>query len=188
MSARHLQTPISEASERSASSSFLSLRRHLSSAHLIASPVVHALAPSARSLAVPSNKSYNSSADLRVQEPIVMDFSSGWREGPVHEWYKGQPTMRFLNLEYRKELTGAFRHEFIVVQLDNATCCRFDRRAKQELRVHPVKDEGTIAEDSAHVLHPSQAGFAAIGNESELVLSDILLRASTATSPAGRWH
>ncbi|KAG8684596.1 hypothetical protein FRC08_013614 [Ceratobasidium sp. 394] len=170
MSARPLQTPISEASERSASSLLLSLRRHLSSTHLIASPVVHALAPSARSLAVPSNKSYNSSADLRVQEPIVMDFSSGWQAGPVDEWYKSQPTTRFLHLEYRKELTGAFRHEFIVVQLDNGTCCRFDRRAKQELRVHAVKDEGTIAEDTAHVLHLSQAGFAAIGNESELVL------------------
>ncbi|KAG8694243.1 hypothetical protein FRC08_008609 [Ceratobasidium sp. 394] len=170
MSTWPLPTSISETSERSVSSVLLSLRRHLSSTHLIASPVVHALAPSARSLAVPSNKSYNSSADSRVQEPIVMDFSSGWRAGPVHEWYKSQPTTRFLHLEYRKELTGAFRHEFIVVQLDNGTCCRFDRRAKQELRVHAVKDEGTIAEDTAHVLHLSQAGFAAIGNESELVL------------------
>ncbi|KAG9075753.1 hypothetical protein FS749_012538 [Ceratobasidium sp. UAMH 11750] len=100
-----------------------------------------------------------------------MDFSSGWQAGPVYEWYKSQPTKKFLQLEYRKDLTGAFRHEFIVVRLDNGTCCRFDRRAKQELRVHAVKDEGTIAEDTAYVLHFSEAGFTAIGNESELVLS-----------------
>ncbi|KAG8794311.1 hypothetical protein FRC12_024972 [Ceratobasidium sp. 428] len=142
------------------------------SAHLLASPVVYSTAPSARSLAVPCNRSYNDSLpNVRSQEPILIDFLSGWQTGSVHEWYTRQPTTRFLLLEYRKDLTGTFRHEFIVVRLDNGACCRFDRRAKQDLRVHAVKDKGTVAEDTAHVLHPSQPEFTAIEDGSELILS-----------------
>ncbi|KAG8778683.1 hypothetical protein FRC12_024860 [Ceratobasidium sp. 428] len=139
--------------------------------HLVASPIVYATAPSARSLAAPSNESYNNSQpSIRSQEPILIDFPSGWQTGSVHEWYTRQPTTRFLRLEYRKDLTGTFRHEFIVMRLDNGTCCRFDRRAKQDLRVHAVKDKGTVAEDTAHVLHSSQPEFTAIEDSSELIL------------------
>ncbi|KAG8774086.1 hypothetical protein FRC12_002165 [Ceratobasidium sp. 428] len=147
-------------------------KSYQNSAHLLASLVVYMTAPSARSLALPSNEFYNSPhPNVRSQEPILIDFSSGWQTGSVHEWYTHQPTTRFLCLEYRKDLAGTFRHEFIVVRLDNGACCRFDRRARQDLRVHAVKDEGTVAEDTAHVLHSSQPEFTAIEDSSELILS-----------------
>jgi hypothetical protein len=117
------------------------------------------------------NSRSNCFGGLKDQDPILIDFSSGWKSGPIHEWYTSQPNTRFTSLEYRKELTGRFRHEFIVARLENGTCCRFDRRAKQYMRVHAVEDVGTIAEDTAQVICQIQPEYANVGEQSELVLS-----------------
>lgn len=107
----------------------------------------------------------------RSQGPIILDFLSAEGKVAVHNWYKQQlPNTRFTSLEYRKDKKGTFKHEFIVVLLEGGLC-RFDRRAREDLRGHALKKEGTMAEDSAQVLSSSEEGYTEIMEQSEVLLS-----------------
>lgn len=129
------------------------------------------VAPASRVMVPSSNKVYTSSGH-RTQLPIVLDFTSEEGRATVHQWYKNQgPKTRFTSLEYRKDREGQFRHEFIVVRLNDTTLCRFDRRAREDLRGYALKDEGTITEDSAHVLYSDQKEYKELDEESEVLLS-----------------
>ncbi|CCO29159.1 hypothetical protein BN14_03163 [Rhizoctonia solani AG-1 IB] len=89
----------------------------------------------------------------RTQSRFILDFHSDKGRADVQNWYKYQGrNTRFTLLEYRKDMYGRVRHEFIVVRLDDTTLCRFDRRARDEERGYALRDEGVPAEDSAHVL------------------------------------
>lgn len=106
----------------------------------------------------------------RTQTPIVLDFRSEVGLVAIQDWYTQMPTTRFTSLEYRKDRVGAFRHEFIVVRLGTHHLCRFDRRAREDRRAHALQDEGTLAEDTAHIIHSSEPEYSNIGQNSEVLL------------------
>ncbi|KAH7332893.1 hypothetical protein B0J17DRAFT_579853, partial [Rhizoctonia solani] len=102
------------------------------------------------SIVASANKVVGSSKG-HSQEPHRIGFPYGWRVGPTEEWYTSQPSTRFTQLQYRKEHKKPWEHEYIVVELDNGTVCRFDRRAHAETLI-----------DAKH--------YSEINNESDLVL------------------
>ncbi|CUA67255.1 hypothetical protein RSOLAG22IIIB_07301 [Rhizoctonia solani] len=115
-------------------------------------PIVSCSAQASRPLASLANSSLQKSSVDRIQLPIILDFRSDEGKQDIRKWYYEQPTTWFTRVEHRKDTTGPFQHEFIVVYLENSTVCRFDRRARDDMRGYALKDEGTISEDSAHVI------------------------------------
>ncbi|KAL5635208.1 hypothetical protein ACGC1H_003036 [Rhizoctonia solani] len=140
------------------------------------SPIVSCAAPVSRPLASSANSSIQKYSTDRVQLPIILDFYSDGGKQEIREWYRKQPSTCFTHIEHRKETTGRFRHEFIVVHLDNSTVCRFDRRAREDMRGHALKDEGTISEDSAHVITEADTETKARFDESEVLTMKVLDR------------
>ncbi|KAF8596896.1 hypothetical protein BDV93DRAFT_610631 [Ceratobasidium sp. AG-I] len=136
---------------------------------------VRYLAPASRALTPSANLVLNASCLLfcERQPQMILDFTYDWpaHEGALYEWYRNQPTRKFTSLEYRKEFDGTFRHESIVLRLDNLTICRFDRRAQHNLRADAPKDEGTVSEDTAHVLRVGDPEYHDVENHSEILLS-----------------
>lgn len=129
------------------------------------------VAPFSRAM-VPSSNAVIASSGRRTPHHIILDFSSEEGRMAVHQWYERQgPHTRFTSLEYRTDRGGQLRHEFIVVRLDDGTICRFDRRAREDRRGHALKDEGTAAEDSVHVLRSFEAEYQELDKESEVLLS-----------------
>ncbi|KAG8742489.1 hypothetical protein FRC10_001385 [Ceratobasidium sp. 414] len=120
---------------------------------------------------VPSaNAISGSSFDERIQMPHKIAYPKGWREGDTESWYKGQPTTKFTHLQYRKEREGPFYHEYIVAEFDNDTVCRFDRRGDVATRAGAFTFKGTVAEDTAHVIHKYETHYTTINNNSDMVL------------------
>ncbi|EUC65087.1 hypothetical protein RSOL_496980 [Rhizoctonia solani AG-3 Rhs1AP] len=138
---------------------------------LALSPIVSCAAPVSRPLASSANSSIQKYSADRIQLPIVLDFQLSKGKNEIRNWYHRQPTTQFTCIEHRKETTGRFRHEFVVVHLDNSSVCRFDRRAREDMRGHALKDEGTISEDSAHVITQADTEAIARLDESEVLLS-----------------
>ncbi|CAE6380269.1 unnamed protein product [Rhizoctonia solani] len=105
------------------------------------------------------------------QLPHRISYPDGWRTGPTEAWYKDQPCTKFTQLQYRKERAKPWEHEYILVELDNGTVCRFDRRARTQNFADAFTSEGLDAEDTAHVIHKSdKEHYYAIINDSDLVL------------------
>ncbi|KAH7342100.1 hypothetical protein B0J17DRAFT_287643 [Rhizoctonia solani] len=127
-------------------------------------------APASRPLASSSNGSSQMSSTHRTQLPIILDFHSDDGKEAIRSWYRQQPTTRFTSLEYRKVIDGLFRHEFVVVHLDNSTVCRLDRRAREDLRGYALRGEGTVSEDSAHVVSLADTEHKAYLDRSEVLL------------------
>ncbi|KEP50589.1 hypothetical protein V565_077340 [Rhizoctonia solani 123E] len=136
----------------------------------VLSPIVSCSAPASRPLASSVNSSIQKYSVGRVQLPIVLDFQSDKGKQEIRNWYRKQPTTRFTRLEHRKDINGHFKHEFIAFYLDNSTICRFDRRAREDMRGHALKDEGTISEDSAHVITMVDTESRARLDESEVLM------------------
>ncbi|CAE6415623.1 unnamed protein product [Rhizoctonia solani] len=108
----------------------------------------------------------------RTQSRFILDFRSDKGRADVQNWYKYQGcNTRFTLLEYRKDIHGRVRHEFIVVWLDGATLCRFDRRARDEERSYALRDEGVPAEDSVHVLSSFETEYIELMSRTEVLLS-----------------
>ncbi|KEP45764.1 hypothetical protein V565_243210 [Rhizoctonia solani 123E] len=142
---------------------------------LALSPIVSCAAPVSRPLASSANSPLQKYSADRIQLPIVLDFQSDKGREEIREWYHKQPTTGFTHIEHRKETTGRFGHEFVVIRLVNSTACRFDRRAREDMRGHALKDEGTISEDSAHVITQADTESKARLDESEVLLSTNLV-------------
>ncbi|CAE6439920.1 unnamed protein product [Rhizoctonia solani] len=122
------------------------------------------------SLVASANKVVGSSKG-HSQEPHRIGFPDGWRKGSTEDWYASQPSTRFTQLQYRKEHKKPWEHEYIVVELDNGTVCRFDRRAHAETLIDAFTSQGLDAEDTAHVIHKSdKKHYSEINNDSDLVL------------------
>lgn len=142
---------------------------------IVIGAAVRRLGPISRASASPANLLLNTSCSWFCdnQPQILLDFPFDWpaQEGELYAWYKNQPTRRFISLEYHKEKEGTFRHEFIVLRLDNGTICRFDRRAKHDARADAPKFDGTISEDTAHVLRPGEKGYLEVEKQSDILLS-----------------
>ncbi|KAG8742486.1 hypothetical protein FRC10_001382 [Ceratobasidium sp. 414] len=120
---------------------------------------------------VPSgNKLLGSFINNRIQEPHMIGYPKGWRKGDTEAWYKSQPTTKFTHLQYRKEREGPFYHEYIVVELDNNTVCRFDRRRDVANRAGAFIFEGMIAEDTAQIIQKQERHYAFIHDNSDMVL------------------
>ncbi|KDN44025.1 hypothetical protein RSAG8_05757, partial [Rhizoctonia solani AG-8 WAC10335] len=105
------------------------------------------------------------------QKPHRISYPNGWRTGLTETWYKSQPSTKFTQLQYRKERKKPWEHEYIVVELDNGTVCRFDRRAHAETLADAFTSEGLDAEDTAHVIDKQDGEhYPEINNDSNLVL------------------
>ncbi|KAG8719958.1 hypothetical protein FRC08_001559 [Ceratobasidium sp. 394] len=124
-------------------------------------------APSLLDLA---NKILGSFANCRTLDPHKIGFPEGWRKGDTEAWYKSQPTTKFTHLQYRKEREGPFYHEYTVIELDNNTVCRFDRRGDVATRAGAFTFEGITAEDTAHVIQKQEKHYDDINDKSEMVL------------------
>jgi hypothetical protein len=126
------------------------------------------------SIIVGSNKIFGSSLNTRLQDPHKIGYPDGWRKGKTEEWYKSQQTggrtTRFTHLQYRKEREKPFHHEFIVVELENGTVCRFDRRGDVDTRAHAFTSAGITAEDTAHVIQKDESHYKEIYAKSDLLL------------------
>ncbi|KAH7332892.1 hypothetical protein B0J17DRAFT_148897 [Rhizoctonia solani] len=119
------------------------------------------------------NKISASSFNGRTQDPHKIDFSEGWGKGPTEKWYaQQQGHTTFRKLQYRKEREAPFNHEFIVVELDNNTVCRFDRRGDVNNRANVLMGEPIPSEDTAHIIAKSDDEFyPIIDADSDLLLS-----------------
>ncbi|KAG8795297.1 hypothetical protein FRC12_016311 [Ceratobasidium sp. 428] len=144
------------------------------------------------SLVISGNKLSGSSFNDRIQEPHKLNFpdlkvsSRGdnqpgyydWPDlcwpsppgGSTAEWYQSQPTTKFTSIQHRTERTGPFFHEFIVVELENDTVCRFDCRGDPMTRANAFTTEGITAEDTAHVIQKHESHYNEIYNTSNLLL------------------
>ncbi|KAJ1300558.1 hypothetical protein OPQ81_002212 [Rhizoctonia solani] len=118
-----------------------------------------------------SNASIKLVTNGRTQPQVVLDFSSSRGENAI-KWYLDQlgKSVRFTLLEYRKTKGGIIQHEFIVVQLDNNTVCRFDRRADLNTPAQAIRDQGTLAEDSAQIIDRDSKLYRDMINQSERIL------------------
>ncbi|CAE6521292.1 unnamed protein product [Rhizoctonia solani] len=122
------------------------------------------------SLVASANKIIGSSMG-HSQLPHRISYPDGWRTGPTEAWYKSQPSTKFTQLQYRKERQKPWEHEYIVVELENGTVCRFDRRARAETLADAFTSEGLGAEDTAHVIDKhDKEHYSAIADNSDLVL------------------
>ncbi|KAG8742481.1 hypothetical protein FRC10_001377 [Ceratobasidium sp. 414] len=120
---------------------------------------------------VPSaNKILGSAPNYRIQRPHKIGYPKGWRKGDTEAWYKSQPTTKFTHLQYRKEREGPFYPEYIVVELDNNTVCRFDRRGDIPTRFGASIIEAVTAEDTAHVIQKHEKYYRTINDNSDMVL------------------
>ncbi|KAJ1302297.1 hypothetical protein OPQ81_001114 [Rhizoctonia solani] len=121
-------------------------------------------------LVASSNKASGSSLG-HSQTPHRIDYSSGWRTGETEQWYQKQPCTRFTQLQYRKERKKPWEHEYIVVELENGTVCRFDRRAQAQSLADALTTKGLGAEDTAHVIRKDdKEHYPEINKGSDLVL------------------
>ncbi|KAG8717950.1 hypothetical protein FRC08_006292 [Ceratobasidium sp. 394] len=110
------------------------------------------------------------SSTTRIQDPHKIGYPKGWRKGNTEAWYKSQPTTKFTHLQYRKERDAPFYHEYIVVELDNNTVCRFDRRGDVATRAGAFTTEGITAEDTAHVIQKQEVHYTNIEKNSDMQL------------------
>ncbi|CEL62526.1 hypothetical protein RSOLAG1IB_04882 [Rhizoctonia solani AG-1 IB] len=146
------------------------LRRRRSLMGYVLRPLVCQLVSAGR-LSFPSTNRFIASSP-RTQSRFILDFHSDKGRADVQNWYKYQGrNTRFTLLEYRKDIYGRVRHEFIVVRLDDTTLCRFDRRVRDEERGYALRDEGVPAEDSAHVLSSFETEYKELMARTEVLLS-----------------
>ncbi|CAE6429394.1 unnamed protein product [Rhizoctonia solani] len=136
-------------------------------------PLVRYLGPASRLITPSANKLITSLELGRCTQPrIILDFRSEEGREEAQRWYEHQGrSTRFFLLEYRKEKAGQFKHEFVVVRLNNSTLCRFDRRARDGNRGDALRDEGAPAEDSAQVLSSFGTEYKKLLEESQVLLS-----------------
>lgn len=121
------------------------------------------------------NKLSGSSMNNRTQDPLIIGYPNGWKTGPSHEWYEKQPYTKFTHIQYRKEREAPFYHEYIVVELENDTVCRFDRRGDVNTRANAFTLDGITAEDTAHIIDKTIIGdkddpYRIITDKSDLLL------------------
>lgn len=64
------------------------------------------------------------------------------------DWYEEQPCTEFQFLQHRKEPKG-FRHEFIVLKLDDDSICRIERIGDPSARLNALTSQGSVAHDIA---------------------------------------
>ncbi|KAF8347164.1 hypothetical protein F5887DRAFT_1281283 [Amanita rubescens] len=70
-----------------------------------------------------------------------------WDDGRIFDWYRMQTYTTITKLELRKE-RDHFKHEYIVIYLDNGWVHRIDRRPVKGPNFEPISKEGCEAEDS----------------------------------------
>jgi len=70
-----------------------------------------------------------------------------WDDGVVFDWYRRQTYTTISKLELRKE-RDHFKHEYIVIYLDNGWVHRIERRPIRGANFEPILKEGCEAEDS----------------------------------------
>lgn len=71
-------------------------------------------------------------------------------------WYDEQSCKTFQSLQHRKERTGPFRHEFIVLEFEDGSICRLERMGDPYARTEALHPQGTAARDIAQSFQPEE--------------------------------
>jgi len=69
-----------------------------------------------------------------------------WDDGVIFDWYREEEYTTISKLELRKERDN-YKHEYIVIYLDNGWVHRIDRRPIRGANFEPISKEGCEAED-----------------------------------------
>lgn len=93
---------------------------------------------------------------VRIEFPFQMD------------WYKAQPSTKFQSLQHRKKPYG-FKHEFIVLYLDDGSICRIERMGDPDARFNALIPQGSVAEDVAQCFRPKNIDDAHLSTSDEIV-------------------
>ncbi|KAG8686324.1 hypothetical protein FRC08_012566, partial [Ceratobasidium sp. 394] len=70
-------------------------------------------------------------------------------------WYNEQACTWFRSLEHRKERNG-FRHEFIVLKLEDNSICRIERMGDPDASFDAIGNQGIAAHDIAQSFLPDK--------------------------------
>ncbi|KAG9097558.1 hypothetical protein FS749_006007 [Ceratobasidium sp. UAMH 11750] len=62
-------------------------------------------------------------------------------------WYQEQACTHFQSLQHRKERSGHFQHEFIVLKLENNSICRIERMGDPDASFNAIGAQGIAAHD-----------------------------------------
>jgi len=101
---------------------------------------------------LPSNTLVASSHALFFERPVLLDFTSGWANGPVFKWYddlrrnKGSTLIKKLQL--RRDLRPPYYHEYIVVFTRGGHAFRLDRRPDVDTPFDTITRMGCKAYDT----------------------------------------
>lgn len=74
-----------------------------------------------------------------------------WDKGGIFDWYRAQPHTTIRRIELRKE-KERFKHEFVLVFLDQGGNCRIDRRPLGGTNPELLLPEGIEAEDTINAV------------------------------------
>ena len=104
---------------------------------------------------LPSNTLIASSRALFFEKPMVLDFASGWANGPVADWYdshrrKGSTLIEKLQL--RKDLLPPYNHEYIVVFTRGGHAYRVDRRPDADAPFDTIMKAGCKTYDMVQMV------------------------------------
>ncbi|KAG8741896.1 hypothetical protein FRC10_002309 [Ceratobasidium sp. 414] len=77
-------------------------------------------------------------------------------------WYKEQSCTRFQSLEHRKERSGRFRHEFVVLKLENDWICRIERMGDPDASFNAIGHKGIVAHDVIQSFPPNKRSEACL--------------------------
>ncbi|QRV99695.1 hypothetical protein RhiJN_27714 [Ceratobasidium sp. AG-Ba] len=80
----------------------------------------------------------------------VLDFKEGWQNPncSVAKWYKKQQQFctRFRSIRHLRDMSTAFYHEFLVLDLNDGSCCRVERLGAGS-KVDAIRTIGCMAND-----------------------------------------
>ena len=110
-------------------------------------PVPSTLTPSRAS----SNLVIATSRALFFNRPVRLDFTSGWENGPVINWYKKQRakgSTAIEKIQLRKDYQHPYYHEYIIISTRSDHTYRIDRRPDPDAPFDTIMKIGCIAYDT----------------------------------------
>ncbi|CAE6508855.1 unnamed protein product [Rhizoctonia solani] len=104
------------------------------------------------------NPSLASSLGDASKGRLLIEFPFPLRFG----WYQQQTSTIFRTFEHRKERQG-FRHEFILLKLQDGSVCRIERMGDPNARLDAITPRGSVAYDTAQSFQPDEMDQACLG-------------------------
>ncbi|KAF8636803.1 hypothetical protein AX17_003254 [Amanita inopinata Kibby_2008] len=111
------------------------------------------------------------SSSQRETAPVLITFDD-WNKGGIFDWYRGTArTSRttISKLELRKERDN-FRHEFVVVYLEDGDIYRIDRRPLGGGSADTISSDGCEAEDNILLINKQELEVIRSNTDTEVTL------------------